>query len=91
MTELTSSGRDGSPLQSQGVVTDGQWHSVGLVWDGLQRTLCVDGVVVAGDTQSGMAASAGGLYMGVGKDFAPDSFSSGLIDDVRIYNRAVSP
>ena len=32
-----------------------------------------------------------GLYIGVGKDYAPGSFFSGLIDDVRIYNRAVKP
>ncbi|UCC98036.1 MAG: hypothetical protein JSW66_19580, partial [Phycisphaerales bacterium] len=91
MTELTSSGRDGTPLQSQAIIIDGQWHNIGLVWDGSQRTLCVDGVVVAEDTQSSMAASAGGLYIGVGKDFAPGSFFSGLIDDVRIYDRAIHP
>lgn len=57
----------------------------------ISRPRASDGVVVAEDTQSGMAASAGGLYIGVGKDFAPGSFFSGLIDDVRIYNRIVSP
>jgi hypothetical protein len=32
-----------------------------------------------------------GLYIGVGKDYASGTFFSGLIDDVRIYNRAVAP
>jgi hypothetical protein len=49
------------------------------------------GVTVAEDTQNGLAASSSGLYVGVGKDFAPGTFFSGLIDDVRIYNRAVKP
>ena len=32
-----------------------------------------------------------GLYIGTGKAMEPGSFFSGLIDDVRIYNRAVRP
>jgi hypothetical protein len=32
-----------------------------------------------------------GLYIGAGKAMAPGTYFSGLIDDVRIYNRAVSP
>jgi len=61
------------------------------VWDGSSRTLHVDGVVVAENTESGLAAYGGGLYIGVGKDFAPSTFFSGLIDEVRIYDRAVNP
>ena len=90
-TKLQGEGRSGGPLLSQTVMTDGQWHRIGLVWDGSQRTLCADGVVVAEDTQSGLEPSAGGLYIGVGKDYAPNNFFSGLIDDVRMYDRAVTP
>ena len=89
MTKLSSPNRDGGPLLSQTIITDGQWHRIGLVWDGSNRTLCVDGVAAAEDTQSDLTASAGGLYIGVGKDYATGTFWSGLIDDVRIYNRAV--
>ncbi|UCC96641.1 MAG: hypothetical protein JSW66_12440 [Phycisphaerales bacterium] len=55
------------------------------------RALYADNILVAEDTQSGLGASGGGLYIGVGKDFAPGSFFSGLIDDVRIYSRALKP
>ena len=89
MTELA--GPDGDPLQSQTAITDGQWHRIGLVWDGLHRTLYVDDVTVAEDTQPSLIGSEMGLYIGVGKNNAPDTFFSGLIDDVRIYNRVVSP
>ena len=78
-------------LTSQFVITDGQWHRVGLVWDGATRSLYVDDVEVAHDTQAQLAGSAGGLYLGVGKHLEPGSFWSGLIDDVRIYKRAVKP
>jgi hypothetical protein len=91
MTKLKSSDQLAGSLLSGTVITDGQWHRIGLVWDGSHRTLCVDGVAVAEDTQSGLEASVGGLYIGVGKNYAAGTFFSGLIDDVRIYNRAVRP
>jgi len=91
MTELKSPGRDAAALMSQTVIADGVWHRIGLVWDGSQRMLCVDGVTVAEDTQDGLDASGGGLYIGTGKAMQPGTYFSGLIDDVRIYNRVVSP
>jgi hypothetical protein len=53
--------------------------------------LCVDGVIAAEDTQDGLGDSGNSLYIGVGKNYAGGTFFSGLIDDVRIYNRAVHP
>jgi len=91
MTELKDSGRDGAPLLSQTNITDGAWHRVGFVWDGSHRRLYVDGIVVVEDTQDGLASSSNGLYFGVGSALAPNTFWSGLIDDIRIYNRVVSP
>jgi N-acetylneuraminic acid mutarotase len=91
MTELASAGRGASFLLSQTVIDDGNWHRVGLVWDGMYRTLYVDGVAIAEDTQNGLASPANGFYIGTGKNMAPGTYFSGLIDDVRIYNRAVRP
>ena len=79
------------PLVSESMITDGNWHRIALVWDGSHRTLYVDGVAVAEDMQDGLRASSNGLYFGTGSTFAPGTFFSGLIDDVRIYNRAVEP
>jgi hypothetical protein len=81
------------PLKSESVITDGQWHRVGFVWDGSYRSLYVDGVEVAKDTtaQNPLKSATGGLYIGAGKTLDAATFFSGLIDDVRIYNRAVSP
>ena len=91
ITELEGSGRSGGPLLSQAGVTDGEWHRIGIVWDGLHRTLCVDDAVVAEDEQDCLEGSGNGLYIGTGKAMEPGSYWSGLIDDVRIYNRAVIP
>lgn len=91
MTELESSDQLAEPLLSEELIADGQWHRIGLIWDGSTRTLCVDGFKVAEDTQPGVESSENSLYIGVGKDYSTGTFFSGLIDDVRIYNRAVNP
>ena len=90
MTELSATG-DGNALYSETGIIDGDWHRIGFTWDGSNRMLYVDDVLVAEDTQTALASSYGRHYIGCGKDLAPDTFFSGLIDDVRIYNRAVRP
>ncbi len=91
MTELQSGGRNSKALYSDAVITDDAWHRVGFTWDGSNRTLYVDGIAVAQDTQSVLTGSTGGLNIGVGSTLAPGTFWSGLIDDVRIYDRVVKP
>jgi sugar lactone lactonase YvrE len=91
MTELKGSKRGATALLSETVIADGNWHRIGLVWDGSQRTLYVDDLEVAKDTQASLEGSAGGLHIGTGTALEAGSFFSGLIDDVRIYDRAVSP
>jgi lysophospholipase L1-like esterase len=89
--EISGGGRTGKPLKSTGMVTDSTWHRVGFVWDGSNRILYTDDMEVARDSQSSLAASRGGLYIGAGSTLAPATFWAGLIDDVRIYRRAVQP
>jgi hypothetical protein len=80
------------PLESESIITDDQWHHVGLVYTGeYHRCLYVDGVEVAKDTDfvGGLGADSG-LYIGAGKALEEGSFFSGLMDDIRIYNVALS-
>jgi lysophospholipase L1-like esterase len=91
MTELRGAGRVSNMLSSQTVIADGNWHRVGLAYDGANRTLSVDDLPVAKDSQAGLAASSGALHIGCGKNKAAGSFWSGLLDDVRVYSRAVQP
>ena len=90
-TDLKSSGKDGKPLTSDAYLLDDQWHRVALVWDGTNRSLYADGVEVAKDTQPNLAAASSNLQIGCGKSVAPTTFWSGLIDEVRVYSRAVAP
>ena len=92
MTDLQGVGRRASPLTSDTVITDGNWHRVGLVWDGHYRILYVDGVAVAADStpQNTLPSAKGELHLGAGKGLELDAFWSGLIDDVQIYDRVVT-
>ncbi|MCH7919208.1 MAG: SMP-30/gluconolactonase/LRE family protein [Planctomycetes bacterium] len=93
MTELAESFRQiaGVPLYSVTVIADDNWHRLGFVWDGSQRILYVDDIPVALDSQSGLDSSTGGLIIGAGPGGQAGTFFSGLIDDVRIYDRVVTP
>jgi acyl-CoA thioesterase-1 len=93
LTRLTDGSRITQPLVSGAVVTDGAWHGIRLVWDGSGRHLFVDGAEVAADTRklSALKSSYADFYFGAGKDLEPGSFWSGLLDDIRFYNRALIP
>jgi len=47
--------------------------------------------VAARDSQNKIPSSYGDLYIGSSKDRTAGGFWSGLIDDIRIYNRTVKP
>jgi hypothetical protein len=81
----------GPPLTSLSIVTDSYWHRVGFVRDGSNRILYVDDIEVARDTVETLASAEGGLCIGAGPGLELGTFWSGLVDDVRIYNRAVNP
>jgi len=73
-------------LDSDVVITDNEWHKVGLEWDGEHRHLQVDGAEAAVDAIPLPALqSTGYLNIGTGKDMEPGSFWSGLMDEVRVY------
>lgn len=84
-------GERGKGLESPVSVMDGAWHRVGFVWDGTNRILYVNGSEVSRDKPGSLAGSTGGLIIGAGASLELSTFWSGLIDDVRIYNRAVTP
>jgi len=91
MTDLKGTGRSAKPLLSQTIITDGNWYRIGLICDGSNRILYIDDIAVAQDTQANLMGSNDGLYIGCGKAMEYGTYWSGLIDDVRIYNRVVIP
>ena len=74
---------------------DGNWHAVAGVYDGSTVTLYVDGVQVGSPTNATGSAIDYGLSdstfeIGNFHPCAGFNFSGGSIDEVRIYNRALS-
>ncbi|MFC1783095.1 sulfatase-like hydrolase/transferase [Planctomycetota bacterium] len=76
------------------VITNGKWYHVGVVWvDSLNTIyLYIDGDKVAEDNttlKGGLNPCQG--YIHIGATRVPDKYWKGLIDDVRIYKKALSP
>jgi len=91
---------DTVPAQSMAVgstgVNDGQWHHVAGTYDGTKYTLYVDGVLDASVDATGSINKGGSYFSTIGAHYKkgderdPRRFFEGLIDDVRIYDKALS-
>src|SRR5438128_8290987 len=65
------------------------WTHVAAAYDGSSMKLFINGVQAASRTQTGvMTASSGPLRLGGNALFG--QYFSGTLDDVRVYNRALS-
>jgi hypothetical protein len=80
----------GPPLISTTIINDNDWHHVGFVRAESNRVLYVDNVEVAMDTAEMLEFGDGGLYIGRGSGQEIETLWSGLIDDIRIYDKALS-
>ena len=79
-------------LDSETVITDGQWHQVTLAWDGKRRHLYVDAEEVAVDgTNLAEVTCDGWLDIGAAGPARPETFWAGLIDDVRVESGTPKP
>jgi hypothetical protein len=71
-------------------VADGQWHHVAIVYDGAQKLLYVDGQVDGQHAYSGQLSNNDyRVFLGYNAEFTTGEYS-GLLDDVRIYKRALT-
>ncbi len=93
MTDLRAPAgrRFGPPLVSDFLAADGQWHHIGLTWDGAYRSLWVDESMVVRDAevQAGLVGADGGLHFGAGKTLDSAGFFNGFIDDIRICDLTI--
>ena len=68
------------------VLTEGRWHHVAGTWDGTTQRLFLDGVEIATQAPGGTLGSGTMIRLS-----SPDGeYLNGLLDDVRIYNVALS-
>jgi hypothetical protein len=64
------------------------WHHFGYVFDGSQNRFYVDGTLVGTSTISNLSASI--TTFQIGRWISGSEYFKGSIDDLRIYNRALS-
>ncbi|MCK4886359.1 MAG: hypothetical protein KAS96_03165 [Planctomycetes bacterium] len=80
----------GRPVTGTTDIVDGQWHHVAGVYDGVNKYIYVDGQL------DGYRASSGAIITNdnplyIGSDAVwPDNEFNGLIDDTRIYDKALT-
>jgi len=85
------SGGDWGFTEGPAVLPTNQWVHLAGTWDGSTAKLYVDGTVVKTRILTGtIPASTGMLRIGGTTVFGGNQFLDGLIDEVRIYNRALS-
>ncbi len=88
--EAAVSGTSGDWTYGVTPVDDEQWHHIGWVYDGTMNYLYVDGEVDATEESTGqITVSSFPLWIGDNSQ-ATGRFWTGLIDDVLIFNRALS-
>ncbi len=94
-TNSTSPDWLASPNGSAASVFDGGWHHVAAVYDGAEKVIYVDGAEIvreAATGEIGIGEGTGRVLLGGGRDAEPMVIEfGGLIDEARIYDRALTP
>src|SRR5262245_40245131 len=79
----------GDPLYAPAVLPLGTWSHLASTYDGATLRLYINGAEVASRVQTGSIASST-APLTIGGDGVFGQFWAGLIDEVRVYNRALS-
>jgi len=86
----TSTGGGNGWFNGTVIVTDGQWHHMAAVYDGIDGKIYIDGVLDVTSPGTGQInISNYDFYIGENSQ-ATGRFLHGLLDDIRIYSRALS-
>ena len=69
-----------------------EWQHIAATFDGAMARIYVNGVLKAEGEAPSLIYPGEGSFLAIGDDFpGMDEYFHGLIDDLRIYNRALSP
>ncbi len=82
----------GSADFATGFVPDGAMHHVAVSYDSTSVRVYVDGTLTsAGAVARTLNTGNGKLYLGVREDLSSSTFSNTVMDEVRVWNRALCP
>ncbi|MBN2130824.1 MAG: LamG domain-containing protein [Sedimentisphaerales bacterium] len=79
-----------SAVGSDELYTDTEWHHVAGMREGQTNTLYVDGILQTATTETGLSASPEFFHIGRQYSHLDDRYFLGLIDDVRVYDEALT-
>ncbi|WP_406334487.1 exo-alpha-sialidase [Streptomyces sp. NBC_00203] len=77
-------------VRTSGAYNDGQWHHLALRRGGGQLTLFVDGTTVSTADVPGSVSRNSPFGVHIGQRLDSRAYFTGAIDDVRVYDRALS-
>ena len=78
-------------ITDAGLITINQWYHIVMIWNGTAGSPYINGKAVS-FTGTGSLGSGWGSEHVIGRAYADSAYQfNGLIDEVRIYNRALSP
>ena len=84
-----TSGGNFNYVDSTAIISYGAWHLLTGVYDGSVLTVYVDGAA-SGTLATSGSVRAGGQALYIGHNGAGGDGLKGIVDDVRVYNRALS-
>ena len=89
---LKTGGTTTTLISSGNVIRAGTWYHVAAVYDGSQMQIVLDGAVIASTQKSGTVGTNVNVHAALGNQPAGSGNRAfdGLLDDVRVYNRALT-
>ncbi len=89
---LKAGGTTTTLIGGSGIVSNGQWHHIAATYGGSEMRLYLDGVLVGSIAKNGVIDVNAGLPLWVGGNPPGPTVRpwDGLVDDVRLYDRALT-
>jgi chitodextrinase len=78
-------------IAGAGDVPIGAWYHAAATYDGATMRLYLNGVEVGSAAKTGAIAASAAVPVNIGRNPDGSNYLHGLIDDVRIYSRALTP
>jgi VCBS repeat-containing protein len=78
-------------IANSGDLQSGVWHHAAATYDGAEMRLYLDGVLVGQAAKTGQVATNASVPASIGRNPNGSGHWEGLIDEVRVYARGLSP
>ncbi|WP_452219221.1 LamG-like jellyroll fold domain-containing protein [Lacinutrix undariae] len=77
-------------ITSSVVIPEDQWHQVAIIYKSGIATLYIDGIADTTSTLNAPATTSQSFYIGAANKNTPTNFFKGNIDEVRVWDKAIS-